>query len=85
MPRVVTYTIQPVTASECKAINVSRQSDGDGGTVIVETATFEMKDAGGNVVLEGQVSVQLTPAQRTALASHITSVLVPAFNTKEAL
>jgi len=85
MPRVVSYTIQPVTATELKGIALSRQTDGQGGTVLVATGNFEMKRDGGAVVGEGSVSIQLTPAQRTSIANFATSVLVPAFNSQEGL
>ena len=85
MPRVVSYTIQAVTATELKGISISRQTDGQGGTVLIATGNFEMKRDGGAVIGEGNVSVQLTPAQRTSIASFATSVLVPAFNVQEGL
>lgn len=85
MTRVVSYTLQPVTAAECVGIGVTRQTDGQGGTVLVCTFSFEIKDAGGVVRETGSCSVQLTPAQRTSLAQFVTNVGTVLFNTEQNL
>lgn len=85
MPRTVSYTIQAVTAAELTGINITRQTDGQGGTVLIATDSFEEKDGSGNLVGHGSVSVQLTSGQRTSIANFATSVLVPAFNLQEGL
>ena len=83
--RVVSYTLQPVTAAECSNISISRQLDGQGGTVLVATFSFEIEDAGGAVRETGTTAVQLTPAQRTSIANFVTSVAVPQFNAENNL
>lgn len=79
------YTLVPVTAADCVGISVARQSDGQGGTVIVTTFTFEVKDSGGVVRYQASASAQLTPAQRTSLATFITNVGAPLVNDAENL
>lgn len=85
MPRVVSYTLQPVTAAECVGVSVSRQNDGQGGTVLVCTFSFEIKDESGTVRDSGSCSAQLTPAQRTSLATFVTNVGVSLFNAEQNL
>lgn len=86
MPKVVPgYTIQSVTAAECKGITFSRQTDGSGSTVVVATGEFEMKDEQARVVGSGSVSLQLSAAQRTQLNTFVTANLAPAFNSQEGL
>lgn len=82
---VVNYTLQPVTAADCLSVMVTRQSNGQGGTVLVTTFTFEVKAAGGVVRETGATSLQLSPAQASALSSFVTSNGVPAFNTQRGL
>lgn len=77
---VPSYTLVPVTAADCSSISVQRQSDGAGGTVIVETFVFDTKDSAGVVRGSVSVSTQLTPAQRSTLGTHITNVGVPLAN-----
>lgn len=82
---VVNFTLKPVTASDCLSVSVIRQTNGQGGTVLVTTFTFEVKDAGGVVRETGATSLQLSPAQASSLATFITNNGVPAFNTKRGL
>jgi len=79
------YTLVPVTAADCVSMTISRQSDGQGGTVIVTTTTFEVKDSQGTVRYTASVSHQLTPAQRTSLGTFISNVHVPLLNGQESL
>lgn len=83
--RPVSYTLKPVTAAECTSITITRQSDGDGGTVIVATFAFEIKDASGLVREHAATSLQLTGPQRTSLSNFVTSVAVPQFNSEQNL
>lgn len=85
MPRVISYTLQPVTAAECTGVSITRQLDGEGGTVLVATFSFEIKDAGGVVRESASTSLQLTPAQRTTLANFVSNVAVPQFNTEQSI
>ena len=79
------YTLVPVTAGDCISMTVTRQSDGAGGTVIVTTTTFEVKDSTGAVRYTASVSHQLTTAQRTSLGQFINNVHVPLANAQENL
>ena len=83
--RVVSYTLQPVTAAECTNISISRQLDGQGSTVLVATFSFEVKDEVGAMRESGTTAAQLTPAQRTSIANFVNSVAVPQFNTENDL
>jgi hypothetical protein len=84
--RVVTsYTLVPVTAADVTNINLTRQTDGLGGTVIIATSTFEVKDTLGAVRYTATISQQLTPAQRTSLGTFVTNTTVPLLNSQENL
>lgn len=82
---LVSYTLQPVTAANCLNVSVSRQTNGEGGTVLVTTFTFEVKDENGIVRETGATTIQLTPAQQSTLASFVTNNGVPAFNSQRGL
>lgn len=81
----ISYTLRPVTAADCLSVSVSRQTNGQGGTVLVATFTFEVKDTNGAVRETGATTIQLTPAQASSLATFITNNGVPAFNTQRGL
>lgn len=83
--RPVSYTLKPVTAAECTSIEITRQLDGQGGTVIVATFSFEIKDSNGTPREWASTSLQLTGPQRTSLSSFVTSVAVPQFNSEQNL
>ena len=82
---VAGYTLVPVTAANVTSMSISRQSDGQGGTVIVVTSTFEVKDNGGVVRYSASVAQELTPAQRTSLGTFVTNTTVGLLNTQENL
>jgi hypothetical protein len=78
LPRVVSHTVQAVTASEIQQIVIRRKSDG----TLQAVGYFDLKDGGGNVVGSDSVAVDLNGAQTTSIASFATSVLVPAMNAQ---
>jgi hypothetical protein len=78
LPRVVSHTVQAVTASEIQQIVIRRKSDG----TLQAVGYFDLKDGGGNVVGNDSVSVDLNGAQTSSIASFATSVLVPAMNAQ---
>lgn len=82
---VAGYTLVPVTAADVISMSIARQSDGAGGTVIVVSSTFEVKDTGGVVRYSATVAQQLTPAQRTSLGTFVTNTTVGLMNTQENL
>lgn len=80
MVRTVNYVLQPVTASDCTNLNVSKQNDGSGGFVLVVTYTFGIRDEVGTVREYGSVSHQAAGSAQTNLAAYITANGVPLFN-----
>lgn len=82
---LVSYTLQPVTASDCIGISVTKQTDGEGGSVLVTTFTFAVRDENGIIRETGATTMQLTPAQQATLATFVTNNGVPAFNTQRGL
>ncbi len=84
MPRLVQYTLQPVTAADCTSGAVVR-----GGDVLpaplMATYTFEIKDENGLVRETHSTSELLTSAQRTSLINLVTAVGVPKCNTEKTL
>lgn len=79
LPQVVpTYTIQAVTVSDCNAVTVT--PTGGGGFTF--NATFNLRDAGGNIVGTRNVSVPLSGSPLTALANFITTNIVPVANAQ---
>jgi len=82
---VAGYTLVPVTAAEATAIGITRQSDGQGGTAIVVTWTFEVKDSDGTVRYSTTVSKELTAGEKSQLATFTTNAGVPLANSQENL
>lgn len=82
LPQVVSHTIQAVTVADLMAINITRQTNGEGGTAILATGVFDLKDGNGNIVDTGTVTVTLTAGQVTSLNSFSNAVLVPAMNAQ---
>lgn len=82
MPKVVSYTLQPVTAVNCAGLHISST---DGGVTLTSEAYFGIKDENGIVRMNTNSILTLTPAQRTAILNFITSNHVPDVNTKEGL
>jgi len=82
---VAGYTLVPVTAAETTGISVVRQTDGQGGFVLVVTFTFDVKDSTGEVRYSASTSTQLSGAQQASLATFVTNVGVPLINTQENL
>jgi hypothetical protein len=82
MPIVITYTLQAVTATDMNQIVIR---PGNVAGEIIANGYFDVKDAGGVVREQGSVSVNLNPAQKTALISFINANIVPAFNSQRGL
>lgn len=79
LPQVVpTYTIQAVTVSDCYAVTVVPTASGG----FTFNATFNLKDAGGNIVGSRSVSVPLAGSPLTTLANFITTNIVPVANAQ---
>lgn len=81
MSRTVSYTLVPVTSSECLNITVGR--DGQGGLMAV--GSFEIKDDQGGIRQYESTRVTLNASQRTSILNFVTSVLVPQLNTEQQL
>ena len=78
MPRLVeAYTIQDPTVSSVVTLALSRQSNGAGSFVTVCSAAYELVDENDNVVVNNSLSLQLSGAQSAAIASFITTHILP--------
>lgn len=78
LPRVISHTIQAVTANDIQQIVILRKSDNS----LQAVGYFNLKDGSGNVVGNDSVAVDLNGAQTTSIGSFATSVLVPAMNAQ---
>jgi hypothetical protein len=84
-PITVNYTLQPVTAANCIALHMTRETDGAGGTVLVGSWTFEIVNENGVVRETITASKELTTGERNALNGQISSTGVPLANAQRGL
>lgn len=78
LPQVVSHTIQAVTASDLVQLVVRRDSTGN----IITTSYWNLKDGSGNVVGNGQYSLELSGAALTALVNFINTHHVTGMNAQ---
>lgn len=78
LPRVVSHTVQAVTASDITLISITRTAAGR----VDATAHFDLKDAGGVVVDQGSFTTTLEGAPLTSLVNFINANFVPGMNAQ---
>lgn len=76
-----TIVLQNATRSTVQTITLALDLSGQP----TEVVSYVVKDAGGNIVKVGTITLTLSAGTRTSLLSHIDSVVLPAIDTAEGL
>ena len=77
----ISLTIVSVTLSEIKSLRIIRDADNPGSVVL--EAEYDVKDDGGGLFKNTQITVPLSAAEKTTLVNFITNNVLPAINTAE--